>query len=155
MDTRRVFLLGIGVLALILIVALIAIFLTDRPDSQFGSRVATMEELEERGVIEVADHDLFVVWNDGEPLALSADAQHVPNELVVWCESSGMFESPAHGEKFDSRGFYYGGPARAGLSRYSYAVIDEVIYVTLEDPTDGPARGRGPAHDPQGPFCVH
>lgn len=154
MDTRRVFLLGIGMLALILVVALAGIFLTDRPESGFGTRVATMEDLEERGVIEVPDHDLFVVWNEGEPLALSADAQHVPNEFVVWCESSQMFESPAHGEKFDSRGFYYGGPARAGLARYAYSVMDDVIYLSDEEPTTGPSRGRGPAHEPRGPFCV-
>lgn len=153
MDTRRVFLLGIGVLALVLVVALAAIFLSDRPDSDFGTRVATMEDLEERGVIEVSDYHLFLVWNEGEPLALSADAQHVGDE-VVWCESSQMFESPAHGEKFDSRGFYYGGPARSGLARFPYAIVDDVIYVNLDDPACCPARGVREPHEPRGPFCV-
>lgn len=153
MDTQRVFMLGIGVLALILVVALAAIFLSESAGDQYGTRLLTLEDLEEQEVVEFSEHDLFVVWNDGDPLVLSSDAQHLGDD-VVWCESSGLFESPAHGEKFDSRGFYYGGPARAGLSRYSYAVVDEVIYVTLEDPTDGPSRGRGPAHEPRGPFCV-
>lgn len=153
MDTRRVFQLGIGTLGLILIVALAAIFLTDAPSS-LGPRLATMEELKEREVVEVPEHDIFVVWNGGEPLVLSADAQHVGDE-VVWCESSQMFESPAHGEKFDSRGFYYGGPAQRGLARYRYAIIDDVIYVDADSPTEGPERSEGPPHDPQGRFCVH
>ena len=152
MTTRRLFLIGIAALAFLGLGTLAAIFLPDAPSSQ-GPRLATTEELEDRGVIEVAEHDIFVVWNDGEPLVLSADAQHVGDD-VVWCESSQMFESPAHGEKFDSRGYYYGGPARAGLGRYAYSVIDGVIYRESEEPTPGPSRGRGPAQDPEGPFCV-
>ncbi|MGH2756747.1 MAG: hypothetical protein ACRDI3_03055 [Actinomycetota bacterium] len=154
MSVRRFFLVGIAVLAAVAVVALVAIFSSNRPDSDRGTRFATTEDLRERGVIEFPEYELFLVWNDGDPLVLSSDAQHIPNENVVWCESSEMFESPAHGEKFDSRGFYYGGPAQSGLARYPYAIIDGLIYSTLEHATEGPARGEGSPHEPEGRFCV-
>ena len=160
-EVRRFFLIGSATVVLIAGVALYAIFSTGDPAATGeGHRVSltTLDELEEIGVVEVPEHNLFVVYNDGDPLVLSAYAQHVPGELVIWCERSQLFESPAHGEKFDSRGFYYGGPARSGLARLEYELVDGVIYVTLPVPTDpaptGPPRGAGPAHEPQGKFCT-
>lgn len=153
MTARRFFIVGTATLTLISMVALVGVFLTNAADSEPSEALASVDALEERGVIEVPEHDLFLVWNGGEPLALSADAQHVGDQ-VVYCESSEMFESPAHGEKFDSRGFYYGGPAPRGLARYPVTIIGDGIYVRLDEPIEGPERGEGPAHDPRGPFCV-
>lgn len=75
--------------------------------------VASLEALQEERVIYLEEHHVFLVLDDGEPLALSDDAQHV-GDRVEYCESSQMFESPAHNEKFDIRGYITtGGPRRA------------------------------------------
>lgn len=156
METRRFFQFGIGALALILVVAVLAIFWPGRFDDR-GMRLISVEDLEARKVVEFGQHEVFIVWNEGDPLVLSSDAQHLGDD-VVWCESSQLFESPAHGEKFDGRGFYYAGPGRSGMGRYPYAVIDGHLYVDpgdlRGDPPPGPERGKGPPHEPQGPFCV-
>ena len=115
--------------------------------------VASLAELQEEEVLFLEEHAVFLVYNDGDPLALSADAQHVGDE-VEFCESSQMFESPAHGEKFDIRGYYYGGPAQRGLDRYPVRIEGDGIYVDLEHSIEGPPRGTGPPAEPQGPFCV-
>lgn len=47
MDTRRVFMLGIGVLVLVLVVALMAIFWPGRFEDR-GMRLISMESLENR-----------------------------------------------------------------------------------------------------------
>ena len=98
-------------------------------------------------------HAVFLVYNDGDPLALHADAQHVGDQ-VEFCESSRMFESPAHGEKFDIRGYYYGGPAGKGLDRYPVRIEGDGLFVDLEHPIEGPRRGAGPTLEPAGPFCI-
>ena len=138
-------------LALSLIVG-IAIFL-GIAGSNPGDAVASMEDLREREVIFLEEERIYLVHNDGEPLALSADAQHVGDE-VEFCLSSRMFESPAHGEKFDIRGFYFAGPATNGLDRYPIRVQGDAVYVDSETVIPGPARGRGPASDPEGPLCT-
>lgn len=116
--------------------------------------VASLSELQEREVLLLEEHSIFLVYNDGDPLALSADAQHVGDQ-VEFCESSQMFFSPAHGEMFDIRGYYYGGPAARGLDRYPVRIEGDGVYVELDRPIEGPPRGAGPALEPQGRFCVH
>lgn len=97
---------------------------------------------------------MFLVYNDEEVLALSDDAQHLPGEHTEWCESSQMFETPTHGEKFDRLGNYYGGPATKGLDRYPVAVEEDAIYVDLERVIPGPERGAEQVLEPEGPFCT-
>ncbi len=138
-----------GVRALGLVAAVIAIGLAERD----REAVMSLGELRDKGVVFVADESLHVVWNEGTPVALSADAQHVGDE-VRFCSSSGMFESAAHGEKFDGRGLYYGGPARRGLDRYPVRVEGGAIFVDLEHPITGPPRGAGPVQEPKGRFCI-
>lgn len=115
--------------------------------------VASLRQLQEQEVLFLEQHAAFLVYNQGDPLALSADAQHVGDE-VEFCESSQMFESPAHGEKFDIRGYYYGGPAAKGLDRYPVRIEGDGIFVDLDRPIAGPPRGAGAVMEPQGSFCV-
>ena len=115
--------------------------------------LASLTELQDEGVIEVPDEHLFLVYNDGEPLALSDDPQHLPGEHTEWCERSQMFETPTHGEKFDRRGNYYAGPASKGLDRYPIAVEGDAIYVDLETVIPGPERGVEEPLEPAGSFC--
>jgi nitrite reductase/ring-hydroxylating ferredoxin subunit len=116
--------------------------------------VASLEALEDEGVIHLKDLHVFLVYNDGDLLALSDDAQHA-GDRVEFCESSQMFESPAHGEKFDIQGYYYGGPARRGLAQYPVRIEGDGIYVDFEKLFPGPGRGDPPARDPVGPLCVY
>jgi Rieske Fe-S protein len=85
------------------------------------------------------------------PIALLARSTHL-GERVIYCRSSGWFEDPAHGTKFDRLGNYELGPAPRGLDRLATLVQDGVVWVNPNEVTLGPARG---SHDikPNGPFC--
>lgn len=122
-------------------------------DARSMDPFTSLEELQEREVMFFADHHVYLVYNDGDPIALSDDAQHV-GDTVEYCPSSQMFESRAHGEKFDILGRYFAGPARRGLDRYGVSVEDELIYVDLQEKGPGPLRNRPEAMEPQGPFCI-
>src|ERR671919_1893119 len=112
---------------------------SDGPDP-----VASLQNLREREVLFLDEHDIYLVYNDGDPLALSSDAQHVGDD-VEFCPQSQMFESPAHGEKFDIRGYYYGGPAARGLARYPVRVEGDGVFIDADRAIQGPPRGAGPA----------
>jgi Rieske Fe-S protein len=92
-----------------------------------------------------------VVDPPGTPIALLALSTHL-GEKVIYCRSSGWFEDPAHGTKFDRLGNYGLGPAPRGLDRLATLVQDGVVWVNPNEVTLGPPRGR---HDirPTGPFC--
>jgi len=137
-----------GVVAVVGTAVLVSIAANDDPDP-----VASLEDLQEQEVLFLEEHHIFLVYNDGDPLALSDDAQHV-GDRVEFCTSSQMFESPAHGEKFDIRGHYFGGPARRGLDRYPVRVEGDGVYVDVDRPIRGPERGEEPTRDPEGPFCI-
>ena len=118
------------------------------------SPLATIDELRDASVLHLEDEHVFLVYNDGDPLALSDDAQHLDGEHTLWCESSQMFETPTHGEKFTDLGYYYGGPAMRGLDRFPLRLQGDAIYVELDEPIPGPERGSGPDFEPAGEFCV-
>src|SRR5688500_10225454 len=105
---------------MVLAAAIYGIATTHSPDD--GELELSLADVETAGVLQIDRAvDIYVVYNDGDPVALSADAQHV-GDAVVFCESSQLFESPAHGEKFDILGYYYGGPAARGLARFPVRV---------------------------------
>lgn len=142
------------VLATALLVTMIVVFGAVGLATTTAPRPLTsLAELETRRVMFFDDHDLFLVLFDDEILALDADAQHLGDD-VVFCEISELFESPAHGEKFDIRGYYFGGPGSRSLDRYFVEVRDEDIYVDLEYRTTGPERDEHLPRPPQGPLCV-
>jgi nitrite reductase/ring-hydroxylating ferredoxin subunit len=142
------------VLATALLITMIAVFGAVGLATTTSPRPLTsLAELSHERVMFFDDHDLFLVHFDGRVLALDADAQHLGDD-VVYCESSELFESPAHGEKFDVRGYYYGGPGRRGLDRYFVDVRDGDVYVDLEHVTAGSERDEHLPRPPQGPLCV-
>ncbi len=138
----------IALVVVLVVAVVIGIATTGGPNP-----VASLEELREEEVLLLDEHDIYLVYNDGQPLALSSDAQHVGDD-VEFCRSSQMFESPAHGEKFDIRGYYCAGPAKSGLDRYPVRVEGDGVYVDIDRPIEGPPRGAGPAREPEGRFCV-
>jgi len=115
--------------------------------------LAPLSELRHERVMFFDDLDLYLVYFDDTILALDADAQHLGDD-VVYCETSGWFESPAHGEKFDIRGYYVGGPAPRGLDRYFVEVRRGDIYVDVESQIEGPDRNEYLPLPPRGPLCV-
>lgn len=142
------------VLATALLVTMIVVFgAVGLATTTVPRPLTSLAELENERVMLFDDHDLFLVYFDGSVLALDAGAQHLGDD-VVYCESSELFESPAHGEKFDIRGHYFGGPGSRGLDRYFVEVREGDVYVDLEYRTPGPERDKHVPRPPQGPLCV-
>jgi len=113
-------------------------FLFGIATSDSEDAVASLESLEDRGVIHLEDDHVFLVFNDGKPIALSDDAQHV-GDRVEFCESSQMLESPAHGEKFDMWGLYYAGPAQRGW------IATRCVSTAIASSGTSADRSRGPS----------
>lgn len=120
--------------------------------SRTPGAAAELQDLRHERVIYLEDEHAFVVYNGGHPLALSDDPQHLSGEHVEWCETSQMFEG-VHGETFDRRGYYYGGPARRGLDRYPVRIDGEAVYVDLDSIISGPERDTKRPIGPQGARC--
>lgn len=126
-----------------------------KPAADGWVAIADVERLQSEGVIYDPSDRAFAVWNEGRPLVLSALVPHIPGreERALFCTTSQTFAGP-HGEKFDVRGYYYGGPARHGLDRYESRVRDGVVQFDPRRLIQGAARGEGPALEPAGRFCT-
>lgn len=137
--------------------------LTSGPDSDHSpdwvaspaewTPITTIDELQRELVVYGPSYRAFAVWNEGDPLVLSALVPHMEGERALFCTTSQQFGGP-HGEKFDVRGYYYGGPAQHGLDRYESQVQDGVVQFDPQELIQGPARGEGPALEPAGSFCT-
>lgn len=149
MAARRL-VLGVIAMTVLVCVSLIAGFVSSAQEISIPS--ANLADLKERQVIYLEDDHVFLVHHRDEVFALSDDAQHV-GDTVRYCASSGLFESTAHGEKFDIRGVFLAGPALRGLDRYEVRVEGGVVLVDLQNRIEGPARGEMQPLDPIGPFC--
>jgi Rieske Fe-S protein len=115
-------------------------------------RVGSIQDVRSRGVLPLPEVPAYVVADPPRtPIALLARSTHL-GERVFYCRSSGWFEDPAHGTKFDRLGNYELGPAPRGLDRLATLVQDGVVWVNPNETTLGPPRG---SHDikPAGPFC--
>jgi len=115
-------------------------------------RVGSIQDVRFQGVVPLPEIPAFVVVDPPRtPIALLARSTHL-GERVIYCQSSGWFEDPAHGTKFDRLGNYELGPAPRGLDRLATLVQDGVVWVNPNEVTLGPPRGL---HDikPTGPFC--
>jgi Immunoglobulin-like domain of bacterial spore germination len=99
-------------------------------------------------------HVFIVAPPNDEPFALSAWSPHMKNEPLLYCETSGWFFSPAHGEKFDLHGNYELGPAPSGMGSFPVRVLDGYVDVQIHRPTPGAPRGTaGTDPRPGGSFC--
>jgi Rieske Fe-S protein len=115
-------------------------------------RAATLTEVAREDVVYVSSARVFVVADTPGPIALSALSPHL-GERVLYCLSSGYFEDPAHGDKFDRFGDYALGPAPRGLDHVAIQVQGGVVWVNPQMASDGPPRGQPNAEPPVGPFC--
>jgi hypothetical protein len=115
-------------------------------------RVGSVEDVRAEGVVFLPELRGYVIAEPPRtPITLLARSPHL-GERIVYCRSSGWFEDPAHGAKFDRLGNYVLGPAPRGLDRLATIVRDGVVWVNPSEVTLGPPRG---GHDtkPAGPFC--
>ena len=94
------------------------------------------------------------VDDHGERLALGGWSPHTPDraERVLYCRSSEQFVG-SHGERFDIRGRYYGGPAPRGLAPISLKVEGGIVYVDPGRVGSGAERTEE-ALEPAGRFCA-
>jgi hypothetical protein len=113
--------------------------------------VLTVDALERAGVAYIQNAGVFVVATDGGPVALSAASPH-PDHRLLFCPSSETFQG-IHGEVFDRRGFYVGGPSPRGMDRVAVRTQEGVVQIDADDVQPGPPRGSGPPEDPSGPLC--
>jgi Rieske Fe-S protein len=115
-------------------------------------RVGSIRDVRSQGVVSLPEIPAYVVVDPPQtPIALLAQSTHL-GERVIYCRSSGWFEDPAHGTKFDRLGSYELGPAPRGLDRLATLVQDGIVWVNPNEVTRGPPRGSHHIK-PTGPFC--
>ena len=96
---------------------------------------------------------LFVANAGGHLFALSQKCPHLGCR-VPFCDSSGRFECPCHGSKFDLGGEWIQGPAPRGMDRYDLSLQNGKLLVDTSKLTDGPDRGAHQYLTPaKGPAC--
>ncbi|MEX2505224.1 MAG: hypothetical protein WD378_10250 [Egicoccus sp.] len=61
----------------------------------------------------------------GEVVVVGATDHHVGDRLVAFCESSGWFEEPYHGSRYNGWGEWTGGPSPSGLTPYPFEVVED------------------------------
>jgi Rieske Fe-S protein len=147
-------LLVICVLAVSLLLGLAAFkFLTAEWSPGAGwVRVGSIQEVRSQGVVLLPQVPAYVLVDPPPtPIALLGLSTHL-GERVFYCRSSGWFEDPVHGTKFDRLGNYELGPAPRGLDRLAVLVQDGVVWVNPNRVTPGPPRGSQHLK-PSGPFC--
>jgi cytochrome b6-f complex iron-sulfur subunit len=101
----------------------------------------------------VIEGRLFVANASGHLFALSQKCPHLGCR-VPFCDSSGRFECPCHGSKFDLGGEWIEGPAPRGMDRYELSLENGTLVVDTSKLTAGPDRGADQfLTPPKGPSC--
>lgn len=73
---------------------------------------------------------------------------------VPQCESSGWFECPCHGSRYNKAGEYEFGPAPSGLQHFPIVITDGNVVVDTSQAVDGPPRGTDTINqNPEGAHC--
>jgi cytochrome b6-f complex iron-sulfur subunit len=104
----------------------------------------------------VPDGRLFVANTGTRIFALSQRCPHLGCR-VPFCDSSGRFECPCHGSKYDLGGEWIEGPAPRGMDRYQLTVDSStgVLVADTSKVITGPSRGANTYLTPaKGPSCV-
>ncbi len=97
---------------------------------------------------------LFVAHTGTELYALSQKCPHLGCR-VPFCDSSGRFECPCHGSKYDLGGEWVEGPAPRGMDRYALKVDAGKLIVDTSKVITGPSRGANRFLKPaKGPSCA-
>jgi cytochrome b6-f complex iron-sulfur subunit len=97
---------------------------------------------------------LFVANTGTRVFALSQKCPHLGCR-IPFCESSGHFECPCHGSKYDIGGEWIEGPAPRGMDRYRLTVDGDTLVVDTSKLINGPERGAKQFFKPaKGPSCA-
>jgi len=97
---------------------------------------------------------LFVAHTGSEIYALSQKCPHLGCR-VPFCDSSGRFECPCHGSKYDLGGEWIEGPAPRGMDRFELKVVGGNLLADTSKLITGPTRGAKRYLTPaKGPSCV-
>jgi cytochrome b6-f complex iron-sulfur subunit len=102
----------------------------------------------------VAAGRLFVVNTGSRVFALSQKCPHLGCR-IPFCESSGHFECPCHGSKYDIGGEWIEGPAPRGMDRFRLTLDGDTVVVDTSKRLTGPDRGAKKYFKPaRGPSCI-
>ena len=97
---------------------------------------------------------LFVAHTGTEIYALSQKCPHLGCR-VPFCDSSGRFECPCHGSRYDLGGEWIQGPAPRGMDRYALKLVGGNLVADTSKVIVGPPRGAHRYLTPaKGPSCV-
>ncbi|MGZ4679147.1 MAG: Rieske 2Fe-2S domain-containing protein [Ilumatobacteraceae bacterium] len=99
---------------------------------------------------------LFVANTGSYLYAISQKCPHLGCR-VPFCESSGQFECPCHGSKYNIGGEWIEGPAPRGMDRYPLTLDSKTGTLTADTSTVivGPPRGANQIVKPaKGPSCI-
>jgi cytochrome b6-f complex iron-sulfur subunit len=97
---------------------------------------------------------LWVANTGSRIFAISQKCPHLGCR-VPFCESSGRFECPCHGSKYDIGGEWVEGPAPRGMDRYQLTLQGDTLVVDTSKLITGPGRGAKLYLKPvKGPSCI-
>jgi nitrite reductase/ring-hydroxylating ferredoxin subunit len=99
---------------------------------------------------------LFVANTGSYLYSMSQKCPHLGCR-VPFCESSGQFECPCHGSKYNIGGEWIEGPAPRGMDRYALILDTKTGTLTADTSTVivGPPRGANQFVTPaKGPSCI-
>ena len=104
----------------------------------------------------ISEGRLFVANTGTELYALSQKCPHLGCR-VPFCDSSGRFECPCHGSKYDLGGEWIEGPAPRGMDRF-LLTVDTATGTLVADTSkviSGPSHGANRYLKPaKGPSCI-
>ena len=102
----------------------------------------------------VTEGRLWIANTGGQLFALSQKCPHLGCR-VPFCESSGHFECPCHGSRFDIGGEWIEGPAPRGMDKFELTVEGSNLVVDVSKVRPGPDRGETAFFKPaKGPRCA-
>jgi hypothetical protein len=137
-TTRGGLLLRVVLVALALIVTSVLVLIaTIRPAARTPGpgwvRGAALSTVRERGVLHVPLARAFLVATGPSRVLALYDRSPQMGEPIHYCPTSGWFEDPAHGSKFDGLGRYALGPAPRGMDRFAVEIVDGVAWIDTSE----------------------
>lgn len=120
----------------------------------FGGKVVagSVGLVPETGVLVVPTARAYLTREAGEVVALWSRCPHLGCR-VPWCESSGEFECPCHGTRFNRLGEHRSGPAPRGMDRFGVLIEGEQVTIDTGIVLTGPVLGTKTIDEPVGPPC--
>jgi cytochrome b6-f complex iron-sulfur subunit len=117
-------------------------------------KVGTVASFKAESATYISAGRLFIANTGSRIFAISQKCPHLGCR-VPFCESSGRFECPCHGSKYDLGGEWIEGPAPRGMDRYLLKLEGDTVVVDTSKLITGPGRGAKRYFKPaKGPSCI-